>query len=90
MTVRLDDPRRGEVLGTLTVPGAYSTASTALTSGHAGRHTVYLAFDNPAELHTSPQRHRASTRRHNVVDAFVSGWANCEAGVNVVHYLVPS
>jgi beta-glucosidase len=62
VTVRLDDPNHGPVLGTLTVPGngdryAYTTASTPLTGGHAGKHTVYLVFDGPAELFTFQLTH---------------------------------
>jgi beta-glucosidase len=62
VTVRLDDPSHGPVLGTLTVPGngdryAYTTASTPLTGAHAGKHTVYLVFDGPAELFTFQLTH---------------------------------
>jgi beta-glucosidase len=58
VTVRVDDPNHGPVLGTLTVPPgngdryAYTTVSTALTGGHAGAHTLYLVFDGPSELST--------------------------------------
>jgi beta-glucosidase len=56
VTVRLDDPANGPVLGTLTVPVtgshySYTTVSTPLAKA-TGRHTVYLVFDGPAELAT--------------------------------------
>jgi beta-glucosidase len=57
VTVRLDDPVSGPVLGTLTVPptgGHYSyvTATAALAGRHAGRHTVYLVFDGSSDVYT--------------------------------------
>lgn len=56
VTVRLDDPASGPVLGTLTIPVTgghydYATVSTRLARA-SGRHTVYLVFDGPAELST--------------------------------------
>jgi len=59
VTVRLDNPTSGPVLGTLTIPSTggkydYTTAATALSGIPAGRglHTVYLVFGGPALLHT--------------------------------------
>jgi beta-glucosidase len=59
VTVRLDNPTSGTVLGTLTIPSTggkydYTTAATALSGIPAGRglHTVYLVFGGPALLHT--------------------------------------
>jgi beta-glucosidase len=59
MTVRLDNPTSGTVLGTLTIPSTdgkynYTTAATALSGIPAGPrlHTLYLVFGGPALLHT--------------------------------------
>jgi beta-glucosidase len=59
MTVRLDDPTSGTVLGTLTIPSTggkydYTTARTALSGipRDSRPHTVYLVFAGPANLHT--------------------------------------
>jgi beta-glucosidase len=58
MTVRLDNPTTGPVLGTLTIPSTggkynYTTAMTALSGVPAapGLHTLYLVFGGPALLH---------------------------------------
>jgi beta-glucosidase len=59
VTVRLDNPTSGPVLGTLTIPSTggkytYTTATTTLSGIPAGRglHTLYLVFGGPALLHT--------------------------------------
>ncbi len=58
LTVRLDNPASGPVLGTLTIPATgdryrYTTAGTSLSGIQGtGTHTVYLVFDGPADLHT--------------------------------------
>ena len=59
MTVRLDNPTSGPVLGTLTIPStggkySYTTVTTALLGIPAapGLHTLYLVFGGPALLHT--------------------------------------
>jgi len=54
ITVRLDDPVRGQVLGTATVTStgdkyAFTTVTAALARA-AGRHDVYLTFDGPVTL----------------------------------------
>lgn len=54
--VRLDDPVRGPLLGTVTVPAtgdvyAYTTVTAALSKA-SGRHDVYLVFGGPARLAT--------------------------------------
>ncbi|WAL68193.1 glycoside hydrolase family 3 C-terminal domain-containing protein [Amycolatopsis cynarae] len=54
LTVRLDDPVTGPVLGTATVPGTgdryrYTTVTAPLAKA-AGRHTVYLVFDGAVNL----------------------------------------
>jgi beta-glucosidase len=56
ITVRLDDPVHGRVLGTADVPGtgdryAYTTVGAALAKA-SGRHDVYLTFDGPVNLAT--------------------------------------
>ena len=55
ITVRLDDPARGQVLGTITVPGTgdrYSYTDVAATLAKAGgMRKVYLVFDGPVNLH---------------------------------------
>jgi beta-glucosidase len=63
MTVRLDNPTTGRVLGTLSIPStadkySYTTVSTALArifpagAADSHLHTVFLVFGGPAELHT--------------------------------------
>lgn len=54
ITVRLDDPVRGRVLGTATVSGTggkydFATVTAALRQA-TGRHDVYLGFDGPVTL----------------------------------------
>ena len=54
ITIRLDDPRHGRVLGTATVAStgnryAFATVTAALARA-AGRHDVYLTFDGPVTL----------------------------------------
>ncbi|WP_253772461.1 glycoside hydrolase family 3 protein [Goodfellowiella coeruleoviolacea] len=56
LTVRLDDPVRGRVVGRATVASTgdryrYTTVTAAL-SGASGRHDVYLVFDAPATIAT--------------------------------------
>jgi beta-glucosidase len=56
VTVRLDNPTSGRVLGTLTVSptgGHYDYVTVGAPLAHAaGRHTVYLVFDNQLNLST--------------------------------------
>jgi beta-glucosidase len=58
VTVRLDNPTHGPVLGTLTVPPTgdkytYPTVTGTLAATHErGQHAVYLVFDGPADLYT--------------------------------------
>jgi beta-glucosidase len=54
ITVRLDDPVHGRVLGAIPVPAtgdryAYTTVTAALAKA-TGRHDVYLTFDGPVNL----------------------------------------
>ena len=54
ITIRLDDPVRGRVLGTAAVTStgdkyAFTTVTAALARA-AGRHDVYLTFDGPVTL----------------------------------------
>jgi beta-glucosidase len=56
ITVRLDDPATGPVLGTLTVPGtggkySYTDVRAALAKA-SGIRNVYLVFDGPVNLHS--------------------------------------
>ena len=56
ITVRLDDPATGPVLGTLTVPGtggkySYTDVRAALAKV-SGIRNVYLVFDGPVNLHS--------------------------------------
>jgi beta-glucosidase len=56
ITVRLDDPSTGKVLGTVTVPSTgdkyvYADVSAALART-SGRHDVYLVFDGQVDVHT--------------------------------------
>jgi beta-glucosidase len=56
ITVRLDDPLTGPVLGTAAVPStgdhyAYTTVTAPLAKA-SGRHTVYLTFDGAANIAT--------------------------------------
>ena len=56
VTVRLDDPVRGRVLGTVTIPAtgdkyAFRTVTADLAKA-SGKHTVHLVFDAPAVVST--------------------------------------